>query len=91
MSALPPDGLTDEQAAAILARALYLLDEWEECGLTDRPDSAPLPRGALTIGDATLFASTLVVLILHRFPRLHDEGYTDALLGAAVPSSSGAN
>ncbi len=75
--------------AAILLEVSTVLARREELGLTDQKEHAPLPRGALSCGEAVRCLSVLMILLHTKFPELRDPELMVSLLRECGTSIDG--
>jgi hypothetical protein len=79
-----------DDAAVMLAEAVRIMQKLDEGSISERPLSAPLPRGVISCGDACLLSSAVVLLSLRSYPDLADpEILADAIRSAVMKHMRG--
>ena len=76
------------EAAILFAHVGIILQRLEDRAIGLKPDSAPLPRGALTCGEAWFLLPVLFALIAEKFPQLSDPDQLSELLASARTESA---
>lgn len=80
---LSPFDLDIDDAAVIYLIASVVAGRLGDEGYTDKPYSAPLPRGFIKAGEAVLLVPALMALVLERHPTLLDTEVLQASLMSA--------
>lgn len=82
--------LTDDLSewAALYMHIGLVIERMEDREINAKLDSAPLPRGVLTCGEAWQFMSLLFVLLHQRYPEFSDPDQLSELLARARTESA---
>ena len=76
--------------ARVYVHVGLILQRLEDREINYKPDSAPLPRGVLTCGEACQLFPLLFVLLAQKYPELADPDQLSELLAQArMESASG--
>lgn len=65
--------ITEGMAALLLTDVARIAGTMDARCLLDGPDSAPLPRGMMSCGEAARLTGALTILLLEKFPALAEE------------------
>lgn len=76
------------EAAILFTQVGVILQRLEDRAIGMKPDSAPLPRGVLTCGEAWFLLPVLFALIAEKFPQLSDPDQLSELLAHARMESA---
>jgi hypothetical protein len=79
--------LTPEEAAALYARCLHILDNFED-DEKERADTAAIPRSIMVYCDAINIVSGLVLTLHQLHPELQDDTTLEALLRSFATNSA---
>lgn len=76
--------------ACVYAHVGLILQRLEDREIGDKSESAPLPRGVLTCGEAVMLLPLLFVLLAQKYPELQDPDQLSELLAhARIEGASG--
>lgn len=82
--------LSAHDAALLFAHAKFIIDRLEDADIPSKRLATPLPRGALTCGEALTFFPLVLLLLQQKFPQLADpETLSELLQLAHTDSASG--
>jgi hypothetical protein len=76
-------------SAILFLQVGLLLQRLEDRDIFVQPDNKPLPRGALTCGEATMMLATLFAMLAEKYPALSDPDQLSELLVRLYTGSAG--
>ena len=81
--------LTRGQAAILCTEANYVIGTLEAACIDQKYDSAPLPRGMLSCGQAMRLIPVVLILLLEKFPDLREEDILNIAVHEAALDCAG--
>jgi hypothetical protein len=84
----PPPEVSVEAVGLYLAEAVQLMGTLEAAGIHEQEDSAPLPRGLLSCGEACRLVPAVIAMALQLHPELADPGVLETILRNALTTGT---
>jgi hypothetical protein len=81
--------LSESDGALLFAQVGLVISRLEDLEINCKPLSSPLPRGALSCGEACTLIPALFMLLADRFPSLADPEHLSELLQRIYTAGAG--